>query len=57
MYQEVKSITTPCSPRASLYKQIKHSEKSNGSYGGADFGVDEIRLEVALNEKLLQIHQ
>lgn len=53
-----KSITTPNSPRASVVKQIKHSDKSNGSYGGAEMqALDEIRIEnvnvALLNEKLI----
>ena len=37
-----KSVTTPNSPRALAVKQIKRSDKSNGSYGGAE--IDEIKV-------------
>jgi len=52
-----KSITTPNSPRAQQVKQIKHSDKSNGSYGGAEItALDEIKIDsvnvALLNEKL-----
>jgi len=52
-----KSITTPNSPRAAAVKQIKHSDKSNGSYGGAELSaLDDIRIDninvALLNEKL-----
>lgn len=50
----MKSITTPNSPRISTVKQIKHSDKSNGSYGGPD--LEEVRVEnvnvALLSEKL-----
>ena len=51
----VKSITTPNSPRALAVKQIKRSDKSNGSYGGAE--IDEIKIGdvnlALLNDKLV----
>jgi hypothetical protein len=54
-----KSITTPNSPRA--VKQIKHSDKSNGSYGGAEITtLEEVRVEnvnVALLSEKLQAFQ
>lgn len=44
----MKSITTPNSPigsrRNSVVKQVKHSEKSGGSYGEFAY-FDEIKLE------------
>ncbi|CDW85120.1 UNKNOWN [Stylonychia lemnae] len=57
-----KSITTPNSPRVQQVKQIKHSDKSNGSYGGAELtALDEIRIDpvnvALLNEKLAQFQQ
>lgn len=50
-----KSITTPNSPRA--IKQIKHSDKSNGSFGGAEIAtMEEVRVDhvniALLSEKL-----
>jgi hypothetical protein len=43
----MKSITTPNSPRSNVVcKQIKHSEKSNGSYGGnGEIQAEDIRIE------------
>lgn len=42
----MKSITTPNSPRAKVVKQIKHSDKSNGSFGvKGDMQAEDIRLE------------
>lgn len=44
-----KSITTPNSPsesqRGSVYKQVKRSDKSNGSYGRDYTELDDLRLE------------
>lgn len=54
-----KSITTPNSPRVQTVKQIKHSDKSNGSFGGAEItALEEIKIDsvnvALLNEKLAQ---
>ena len=52
-----KAITTPNSPRAQAIKQIKRSDKSSGSYGGAEITtLEEIRVDsinlALLNDKL-----
>ena len=56
-----KSITMPNSPRSkNTVKQIKHSDKSNGSFGGAEITtIEEARVEVnvALLSEKLQAYQ